>query len=511
MKKLVFTFVISLLVAGWSIARAQEFPEEYLGLPGDNLNLYAVMKLFQESETLEGFERKLNDENSRVNNLDLNGDNLVDYLMVVDYADGNVHTIVVRAALGKNETQDVAVFTVQRFRDESVQIQLVGDEALYGKNYIIEPIYAEGVETPNPGYIGTPVRNQKVRVVSTTTYEVASWPVIAYIYRPSYVVWRSSWNWGYYPAYWNPWRPFYWHTYYGYHYHWHNHYYAYYRPWHQHRHPHYKTVYYTRVRTYSPTVVVNINKGTYRNTYTRPDLKSEGERLYARTNPTRSSATTSARVRTSGSTAVNKSAGVSASASERRSSSVATGRNTSAAQPQATTSRRSSSGTDRVIQGTETQRKSATIASDRNSRTSSSGNAAPSVRSSAPASSAGTAARPSVERSTNSVRKPAATSEVKRTPAPAVNKNSSLKPSVNSSGRTATPTVRQPATQRPAANVSGRSVTKSQSVPKAAPARSSTRPAKAVVSSPRTSNRSSAVSPSQSGNRTESTRSSRRR
>ena len=138
MKKLVITSVIALLIAGWSIARAQEFPEEYLGLPGDNLNLYAVMKMFQESETLEEFERNLNDENSRINNLDLNGDNLVDYLMVMDYVDRKVHTIVLRAALGRNETQDVAVFTVQRFKDGAVQIQLVGDEALYGKNYIIE-------------------------------------------------------------------------------------------------------------------------------------------------------------------------------------------------------------------------------------------------------------------------------------------------------------------------------------------------------------------------------------
>ncbi len=41
--------------------------------------------------------------------------------------------------LSQNEAQDVAVFTVQRFSDGEVQIQLTGDEDLYGKNYIIEP------------------------------------------------------------------------------------------------------------------------------------------------------------------------------------------------------------------------------------------------------------------------------------------------------------------------------------------------------------------------------------
>ncbi|HOF21010.1 MAG TPA: hypothetical protein PLO24_07130, partial [Bacteroidales bacterium] len=161
MKKLIFTPILALLIAAGTTASAQDFPEEYLGLPGDNLNLYAVMKLFQESETLEGFERSLNDENSRINNLDLNGDNLIDYITVHDYVDGDVHTIVLRVALSRNEFQDVAVFTVQKFRDGSVNIQLVGDEALYGKNYIIEPIYNE---TPNPGYTGRASATRRVNV-----------------------------------------------------------------------------------------------------------------------------------------------------------------------------------------------------------------------------------------------------------------------------------------------------------------------------------------------------------
>src|SRR4030042_6083665 len=101
MKKLIFTSVLALLLAGVGTIKAQEWPEEYLGLPGDNLNLYAVMNLFQESETLEGFERNLNDENSRINNLDLNRDNMVDYITVSDYVNGNAHTIVLRTALSR--------------------------------------------------------------------------------------------------------------------------------------------------------------------------------------------------------------------------------------------------------------------------------------------------------------------------------------------------------------------------------------------------------------------------
>ena len=277
MKKLFITSILALLFAGG--LSAQNWPDEYLGLPGDNLNLFAVMNLFQESETLEGFERSLNDPDKMINNLDLNRDNYVDYLMVFDYVEGNVHTIVIRVALNNREYQDVAVFTVEKFRDGTVQVQLIGDEALYGPNYIVEPYYAE---TPNPAYRGnaTQTAPRNVTVVRTTYYEVAHWPVIVYMSRPVYRPWRSVYYYGYYPVYWRPWTPHYWHYYYGYHYNWHSHYYAHYRPWNHHRCGYYHTGYYTGIRNYSPVVIVNINKGTYKNTYSRPDTRNQGEVLY---------------------------------------------------------------------------------------------------------------------------------------------------------------------------------------------------------------------------------------
>ncbi|WP_299578821.1 hypothetical protein [uncultured Sunxiuqinia sp.] len=284
MKKSIIISLLALLIAATSTVQAKNYPNEYLGLPGDNLNLYATMKLFQESETLEDFERSLNDENSRINNLDLNGDRMVDYLMVIDYVDGHVHNIVLRAALNQNETQDVAVFTVERFNDGSARIQLIGDEALYGPNYIVEPIYADNQERPNPGYIGnSTVVVERPSMVAVTTFQVAAWPVIRFIYRPSYVSWHSSWRWGHYPSYWRPWRPYYWHTYYGYHTHYHNHYYAHYRHSHHHHYKHYNKFYYSRVRTYSPRVSARIKQGSYRKTYSRPDLRRKGDVLYKRT------------------------------------------------------------------------------------------------------------------------------------------------------------------------------------------------------------------------------------
>jgi hypothetical protein len=285
MKRFLITPILAAMLAAGTALMAQDYPDEYLGLPGDNLNLYAVMNLFQQSETIEGFERSLNDENSRINNLDLNNDNNIDYIKVIDYVDGNVHTIVLQAVLDRNESQDAAVFTVQKLRDGSIQIQLIGDEALYGKNYIVEPIYAE---TPNPGYTGRSNR-QNVNVVRTTYVEVGAWPLVRFIYLPDYSIWHSSWYWGYYPSYWHPWRPYYWHYYYGYHYNWFPEYYSHFHRYDHPRYDRWNDFYYRDKRVYSRNVTININDGRYKNTYSRPEQRKDGEALYAKVHSERPS------------------------------------------------------------------------------------------------------------------------------------------------------------------------------------------------------------------------------
>lgn len=366
MKRFLITQILAAMIAVGTAAGSQE-PDEYLGLPGDNFNLYAAMKLFQESETLEGFERSLNDQDTRINNLDLNNDNYIDYIKVIDYVDGDIHNIVLQAVIDKKESQDVAVFSVEKFRDGSVQIQLTGDEALYGRNYIIEPIYDE---TPNPGYTGG-AAGERVTVVRTTYVEVAAWPVIRFIYLPSYRVWRSSWYWGYYPAYWSPWRPYYWHYYYGYHYNWYPHYYGHFRRWDNHRIGYYNNVYYNNIRVYSVNVTNNVNKGVYRTTYSRPEQRQEGEALFAKTNPgrtTRQSVSTSSqsdnRRATVRSSTTSGQAGTRTSTetgtATRRSTQSSTGTAGSTRQSTSTATQRSRTGSSATESGTTTRSSSST-------------------------------------------------------------------------------------------------------------------------------------------------------
>lgn len=285
MKNLLLIVLSALMLWTGNKAFAQA-EEEKLDLPGDNLNLYAVLKLFQESETLEGFERKLNEEDSEINNLDLNGDDQTDYIRVEDNVEGNLHTISLKVAVSEREDQDVAAFYVEKKDDGEIWIQLVGDEDLYGKDYIIEPNSQSGTvtETPNPGYSGNR-EVQPANAQQNVTY-VSNWPVIQFIFVPRYVIWRSPWRWHYYPSYWRPWRPRYWHYYYGYHYHWHYYYNGHFRRWPSYRNPVWHTHYYGgNFRSRSVIVHTRYTRGDYRATYSRPSAARQGSALFVKRYP----------------------------------------------------------------------------------------------------------------------------------------------------------------------------------------------------------------------------------
>lgn len=144
----------------------------------DNLDLQAVASVFGDSKDLEDFERRLNDPDMRLSNLDLNRDGYVDYLRVIEAVEGRTHLVVIQAVLGQDVFQDVATIEVEKDRRNQVQVQVVGNSYIYGSNYIYEPIY---MHTPSMFNV--------------------FWSVG---YRPYY----SSWYWNYYPTYYTHWQPY---------------------------------------------------------------------------------------------------------------------------------------------------------------------------------------------------------------------------------------------------------------------------------------------------------------
>jgi hypothetical protein len=118
MKKLLYLkmkpILLTLLVQLTALNLWAQNESSGLGLPGDNLNLSAVLDIFQQSKTLEAFEASLNSNENKINNLDLNDDGMVDYIKVLDYKEGRLHSIVLQTDLSANESQDLAVIYVKK-------------------------------------------------------------------------------------------------------------------------------------------------------------------------------------------------------------------------------------------------------------------------------------------------------------------------------------------------------------------------------------------------------------
>jgi hypothetical protein len=195
-----------------------------LGLPGDNLDLTAVLGIFKESKNPEEFEKKLNAADTKINNLDLNNDGKVDYLRVIDTEKDGAHSLIIRDPVSDVESQDVAAIEIEKKGDKAAHVQIVGDETLYGKNYIIEPKETAKKTTKTGSKIQTydddVYSNDNVN--STSIINAWAWPSVNYLYSPGYVVWVSPWYWGYYPPWYYPWSPYGWYPYrtniYNYHY-----------------------------------------------------------------------------------------------------------------------------------------------------------------------------------------------------------------------------------------------------------------------------------------------------
>lgn len=215
--KTIAPLVLFLLAA--TVARGQDAAPDSTGLPGDHFSLEAALDLFKKSKDLKSFEQALNQSDSQVNNLDLDGNGEVDYIRVVDHADGTTHAIVLQVPMGKDEAQDVAVIQLERKGDASAMVQIMGAEDLYGPNVIVEPYEEKAGNMKGQGGPSAPDAPPYMRV----WVNVWGWPCVNWIYGPSYMAWVSPWYWGYYPHWWHPWRPYPYYTYWG----WHRHY----HPW----------------------------------------------------------------------------------------------------------------------------------------------------------------------------------------------------------------------------------------------------------------------------------------
>lgn len=260
--KFVSVLIIMACLLGESVFAQAENEEPLLGLPGDDLDLYAVLDLFQNSKTIEDFEKSLNSEEQGINNLDLDNDGNVDFIKVETVQEGDDFLFILQDPVSDTETQDIAVISLDKDDVGNVTMQIIGDEALYGKEYVIEPITTptESV-TANPGYVGNDPVTTNVQA-TTEVIVVEAVPVVTYVYSPYYVHYYPTYYYGYYPYYYRPYRAvtigIYRHRHYHYRHRYHHHHYK-----HHHKHHHYASHYNKSTRNSSASVNNNIKTGNY--------------------------------------------------------------------------------------------------------------------------------------------------------------------------------------------------------------------------------------------------------
>jgi hypothetical protein len=95
------------------------------------LDLAAVTALAKKAKDAAEFEKLLNSQAEGVNNLDLNDDQVVDYIKVTEYGSGDRRGFSLSTELAKGEVQELATIDFEK-KAEKVTTQATGNEALYG-------------------------------------------------------------------------------------------------------------------------------------------------------------------------------------------------------------------------------------------------------------------------------------------------------------------------------------------------------------------------------------------
>jgi hypothetical protein len=178
-------FVVAILLLLLPVSYCPVLAQEKVALEtptseaAEGLDLLAFGELFKDSEDLQAFEKAINNPEVGINNLDLDENGEVDFIRVVEEVADDTHLIILQVPIGKDDFQDVATIEIEKSGDQLYNLQIRGDESIYGVNYYVAP----------------------------ADVYVYRWPIITAIYRPLYRPYRSVFYFGSYPRWYRPYRP----------------------------------------------------------------------------------------------------------------------------------------------------------------------------------------------------------------------------------------------------------------------------------------------------------------
>ena len=196
--------IFNLLLIVFTFFTATAFGQDSK-LLGEDFDLEALPGVLEKVNDFEALEKAINEEGNDINNLDLDGNNEVDYVLIQMENEGDTYIAFLRVAMSETEFQDVATIEIEKQSSATATFQIVGDETLYGKDYILEPEggvvdisesssgSSGGKGGPSPYLIPPP---PAVRVT-----------ICVGVFRPGFILFVSPWGFGLHPVWLRPWRP----------------------------------------------------------------------------------------------------------------------------------------------------------------------------------------------------------------------------------------------------------------------------------------------------------------
>jgi hypothetical protein len=132
-----FLFVIAI----WTFFRGDKGDANYdvsvqtLTPASEGLDLKAVGELLKKAKTASDLEKLINSPEQGVNNLDLDGDGKADYISVTEYGSDRAKGFSLTTQPASGEIQEVATIEVEKTSDDEGNMQIRGNEQVYGQNH----------------------------------------------------------------------------------------------------------------------------------------------------------------------------------------------------------------------------------------------------------------------------------------------------------------------------------------------------------------------------------------
>jgi hypothetical protein len=203
----ILSFVL-LFCALTNVGKAQDASKDSTGNDGDHFSLEGVLAMLKKANSPEEFEKLINEPENNITNMDLNDDKDVDYIRVTEKKDGDARIFILQAVIGDDDYTDVAIVALEKTGAETAELQVTGDEDIFGEEITLEPqeetAEDKGKRGPNDFF------EVRLRVVNVWT-----WALVRTVFAPGYAIWVSPYSWRKYPRWWTARRPLAWNVYYG--------------------------------------------------------------------------------------------------------------------------------------------------------------------------------------------------------------------------------------------------------------------------------------------------------